>query len=104
MEAAPLAKICALIDGQVAIACDVAAGSAERKPLSTHDFTIDDLAIPSARPQTCECSDRSDRTESADTPFSEWGVHEGRGQHVSCELEYRCRTCTVHPRTGATAC
>ena len=45
MVAAPLAKIYALIDGEVVIRRDVAARYSERERLSTPDFDIDELAI-----------------------------------------------------------
>jgi len=45
MEAAPLTKIYALIDGQIIIRRDMAARYAERERLSEPDFAMDDLAI-----------------------------------------------------------
>ena len=45
MEAAPLAKIYALIDGEIVVRRDVAARYAERERLSSPDFAMDDLAI-----------------------------------------------------------
>ena len=94
MQAAPLTKIYALIDGQVVIRRDVAVRYAERERLSTPDFDMDELATwdrvlspEEVRSAYAEYSEPADAELAADVPAltaAAWNIWHG-GKHFTPE-------------------
>jgi endonuclease/exonuclease/phosphatase family metal-dependent hydrolase len=94
MEAAPLTKIYALVDGRVVIRRDVAARYAAREQLSTPDFAIDDLAlwdrvlspeeVRSSYAEHFEPTDAALASEVATLTAAAWNIWHG-GKHFTTQ-------------------